>query len=552
MKKIYNLFLLTFIAIRFIEGTDAGVSGFSPTLPPSSLSAENTDLPYRLISGASSASLLLPAETIENSYLEQIEAIAEGRRAYNESLLEFIENEEFLIQHRIGHCSQLIGMDLSFSDHPSMHLQTFIKSIRNDLDVYKFLIKGIHEIEANDNYNSRQKRLIILFGIMSCKEEIEKQTQKELAYKNNDCYEQFYFTEIKELLKKSTIIPPAYISFSKRLRLDLRDGEVKLGIELPSDSNCKLTLADLAKKIKIFEKYRKNRIAYNINEDDLNIDQLLQGIVATQLRIINESKNLLLSKSSAVTLTFAPIENSVEFMAEIPELFYNLHYCYITASSVFKEAQTIYQDLIEKAEAFKKKINDEKAAERIRRYEKFKAEQKHLAEEARIRAEQRRIADEEQQKIERERVYSPEKEAATVAVEELKEEARIQIPAHQKVKTKGIAKKLEHTHAAGSTEAASSADETSSLIIPKHIQEFVRTVIEADFGTMENLFKDEIGATVELRDNNKRVISFHSPVNGKLVKFYVDTPHGAQLEKFRTAWREQMIKALVRADMKLR
>jgi len=87
MKKIYNLFLLTFIAIRFIEGTDAGVSGFSPTLPPSSLSAENTDLPYRLISGASSASLLLPAETIENSYLEQIEAIAEGRRAYNESLL---------------------------------------------------------------------------------------------------------------------------------------------------------------------------------------------------------------------------------------------------------------------------------------------------------------------------------------------------------------------------------------------------------------------------------------------------------------------------------
>lgn len=61
-----------------------------------------------------------------------------------------------------------------------------------------------------------------------------------------------------------------------------------------------------------------------------------------------------------------------------------------------------------------------------------------------------------------------------------------------------------------------------------------------------------MNATVTHSRNNKFKIKFRSPVNNQLLIFYADRPHGAQIKKFRTAWRELMQGALERGEMKLR
>ena len=510
---------------------------------------------------------IMHADAMRIEILEEAESIVKGRHAYNAYLLQEMSkiDEEISIVDRITYYSHVSGLDYSTKNQEVY--DQIMSNINGDLHKYTFFAEFINNIKMKMDSDANKKEVNVLYAMMQCLCKIDsdnllKMRSMGIKAEKDDFFETPFLNEIIEFLGRLEIEPAYkrcqdYLSCidAKTIDIHLRNSKISANLEKKCAEACEKKTEFLT----LFGNYKSAISSYHLLE--LTIKDHVE-----LTREINTEIDAYSAEISRYSPNFDDLRVAAEFMRAFPEPTHALMRRCLQASQRYQEIIKSYNFLIDEINAKNDATMRQKKAE-----EKEKAEEDAAkkAEMVRKRKEKERKFKEEQALRQREYEERVQARAAAEAARRAAEQAARQQEqlamrkaatsdidvsgerAASKVKTRGVA----YTATPGDADENQTHIELAQhvvRVIPEDVREFVTEVMEADFDTVKNSFERQMAATVTLTKGNKWVFSFRSPVNNELLRFYADNPHGAQSEKFRTAWRALMQDALERGEMKLR
>jgi hypothetical protein len=478
-------------------------------------------------------------------------------------------DEEISIVDRIKYYNHLSGLNYLVKDQDLYG--KIIPNMEGDLYKYAFFTDFLNDIKMTTDINTKKREVNVLYAMMQCLYKIDSDRlvtirSRGIKTEKDDFYETPFLNEIIVLLDGFKI-DPAYKRFHNYFQ-NIDEKTIKFSILTPiiCENLSNVKEGARTKGTELLDFLRENQSA--ISDGDC---ELIKLILDDHLKLSEEIETEIAesgNESKKYPPNFHDLTISAQLVRAVPEITYALTKKCIHATSRFQEIIKSYDLLLAEVKAKNNAKIRQNEAETKEKAEKDAARRAEMAEK---RAEKELKFSEEQalrQREYEERVQGYHANAAAEAERHAAEKAArqqeltmkksatpdIKVPAKRdgpKVKTRGA----ENDVAGGDADAHQLYVELVqhvARVIPENIREFVTEVMQADFDTVKNHFERQMGATVTLTKGNKWVFSFRSPVNNELLRFYADNPHGAQNEKFRTAWRALMQDALERGEMKLR
>ena len=422
------------------------------------------------------------------------------------------------------------------------YLDDWISDVSAELGGYNFFIAFLDEIKTHNNIDGiRNKKISIMYALLQGKYKIETINLAELKRlsalsANNEFHEFSFFKEMIDLLSSSGSILPAYKNFHKYLSYSVGS---KVGVNSFDEQEAHFfeNIRIINNRLEIFKKYadiKKNNVSVSVFNQACVQRQEMNSFINQQTDISLKLKTFF--SNPHLRFNFDDLADSVPFISNTPELIH----------------QTFFDVNNKEIEEAAKERDEVKKRHILEKHDAFRKDRARLKDEAAQRAEQRRVeaeTEKERQRLAKIEIESSSPPLQTAGKAEAAGAADTNVSARigQKIKTRGIA-----ASDALNDNVEVEVSIPAARVIGDDIQSFVNKIIDEDFETVKILFVTELAAVVELESNNKYIFSFRSPVSNEFTKFYADNPHGAQLEKFKTAWRVQMIKALERAEIKLR
>ena len=440
----------------------------------------------------------------------------------------------------------------------SKYLDDWISEVSAELGGYNFFIAFLDEIKTHNNIDGiRNKKISIMYALLQGKYKIETINLAELKRlsalsANNEFHEFSFFKEMIDLLSSSGSILPAYKNFHKYLSYSVGS---KVGVNSFDEQEAHFfeNIRIINNRLEIFKKYadiKKNNVSVSVFNQACVQRQEMNSFINQQTDISLKLKTFF--SNPHLRFNFDDLADSVPFISNTPELMHQTASFYIKANIKSREIIAFFDVNNKEIEEAAKERDEVKKRHILEKHDAFRKDRARLKDEAAQRAEQRRVeaeTEKERQRLAKIEIESSSPPLQTAVKAEAAGAADTNVSARigQKIKTRGIA-----ASDALNDNVEVEVSIPAARVIGDDIQSFVNKIIDADFETVKILFETELAAVVELESNNKYIFSFRSPVSNEFTKFYADNPHGAQLEKFKTAWRVQMIKALERAEIKLR